>query len=483
MKRTPKSVVSLLLCMVMALSLLCSCAREPDNTQPDAPRNDAPAGQEVETPKDGPAPEEDVITVMVPPLSNNYFAEMKKWADQFHEEYPHLTLKVIETSWDDHDQKLSTMASAGEAPDIAEVAYYNVGKYVQNGTAIDMSRYMSAEQMADYDANVLAFLQMDGGTYGAPLYTGIQTIGANRDMLEAAGVDVDKVQTGGWTFDEFLEALKNGTTDSCYGFVFSASGVTSADYVNVFGKAAGLNSAFNEDLKYDFTSRKMLNLLQATEDMVAAGYMPDYGIEALARWTMCITGEAMIVGKAPSSFENLARKNNAALDANDGTATENSIRITYARLPMPMMEGVPESCFASVDGLAMFRNVETTEEHLKNVATALYWLSSGDRAGFLCGDCFETPVCGSGREAFSKYAQEGMDERNAACGEYLVSKVIAPPAGVSAEQQETASRLLDEVIVPKVQALLAGEVGAQDAYQMIVDAAVEAFGEENCNLN
>lgn len=482
MKRNTKAIVSLLLCLVMTLSLLCSCAKEPAS-QPDALQNDPPASQENTAPESETPPAEDTITVMLPPLSSNYFAEVEKWVDQFHQEYPNLTLKVIETSWDDHDQKLSTMASAGEAPDIAEVAYYNVGKYVQNGTAIDMSQYMTAEQLADYDQNVLAFMQMDGGTYGAPLYTGIQSIGAHREMLEAAGVDVDYVQTHGWTWDEFLEAVKNGTTDSCYGFVFSASGVTSTDYINVFGKAAGLNSAFNNDLKYDYTSKKMLNLLQATEDMVAAGYMPDYGIEALARWTMCITGEAMIVGKAPASFENLAKKNNAALDANDGTAVENSIKITYARLPMPMMNGEPECCFASVDGLVMFRNVDTTEEHLKNVATALYWLSSGDRSGFLCGDCFETPVCKSGREVFDKYAQEGLDERNAACGEYLVSKVIAPPTGVSAENQEAASKLLDEVIVPKVQALLAGEVSAQDAYQMIVDAAIEVFGEENCNLD
>ncbi|MDE6880758.1 MAG: hypothetical protein K2P20_05305 [Oscillospiraceae bacterium] len=171
------------------------------------------------------------------------------------------------------------------------------------------------------------------------------------------------------------------------------------------------------------------------------------------------------------------------MDANDGTATENSIKITYARLPMPMMNGEPESCFASVDGLVMFRNVNTTEEHLKNVATALYWLSTGDRSGFLCGDGFEIPVCKSGREVFDKYAQEGLDERNTACGEYLVSKVIAPPTGISAENQEAASKLLDEVIVPKVQALLAGEISAQDAYQTIVDAAIRVFGEENCNLN
>lgn len=46
---------------------------------------------------------------------------MTEWADEFHEMYPNLTMEVIGTSWDDHTTKLSTMAQAGEAPDISEI--------------------------------------------------------------------------------------------------------------------------------------------------------------------------------------------------------------------------------------------------------------------------------------------------------------------------------------------------------------------------
>ena len=43
--------------------------------------------------------------------------------------------------------------------------------------------------------------------------------------------------------------------------------------------------------------------------------------------------------------------------------------------------------------------------------------------------------------------------------------------------------MMDEVIVPQMQALLAGETGAQDMYDAIVSAAKDAFGEDGCELD
>lgn len=75
---------------------------------------------------------------------------------------------------------------------------------------------------------------------------------------------------------------------------------------------------------------------------------------------MCQQGKAMIFGKAMPLFENNINKNNAALEANDGTAVENSIPVNYAFLPVPTMEGAEASCFGSVDGLIALRNNKTT---------------------------------------------------------------------------------------------------------------------------
>ena len=156
----------------------------------------------------------DTITVMVPPVTGTYLDDIDTWANDFMAEHPEIKVEVIKTSWDDHNSKLNTMANAGEAPDIAEVSYSAIGTYVELGLGVEIDQYMDADRLSDYDQNALDYMSLGGHVYGLPLYITIQALGANKDMLEAAGVDVAKVQTEGWTYDQFMEAIKNGTTET-----------------------------------------------------------------------------------------------------------------------------------------------------------------------------------------------------------------------------------------------------------------------------
>ena len=468
-----KKIIAMLLALVMVFAL-CACG-----SQPAAEQTQAPAAEESKAPaEETPAAAEDTITVMVPPVTGTYLDDIDKWAAEFTEMYPNLHIEVIKTSWDDHNDKLSTMANAGEAPDIAEISYSNIGQYVDLGLGVDISAYMDADRLADYDQNAMDYMSIENVPYGLPLYITIQSIGGNREMLEAAGADIEKIQTEGWTYEEFLEVIKNGTTDDCFGFVFANSGVTASDFLNIFGVAAGLNNAFTDDLKYAYTSENMLKLLEAVEEMTKSGYMPNYGIEAGQRMVMCQQGKAMIFGKAMPLFENNINKNNAALEANDGTAVENSIPVNYAFLPVPTMEGAEASCFGSVDGLIALRNNKTTDEHLKNVCLFLDYISSGERIAAVDQTLLLEPVCQTGRDAY--VSPEGLDEGNVASAARCIGLVVAPPAGVTAEQSASAKTIMDEVIVPKFQALLAGEATAQEVYDAVCTAATEAFGADGC---
>lgn len=420
----------------------------------------------------------DTITVMVPPVTGTYLDDIDTWANDFMAEHPEIKVEVIKTSWDDHNSKLNTMANAGEAPDIAEVSYSAIGTYVELGLGVEIDQYMDAERLADYDQNALDYMSLDGHVYGLPLYITIQALGANKDMLEAAGVDVAKVQTEGWTYDEFMEAIKNGTTENCFGFVFANSGVTAGDFLSIFGVSAGLTNSFTSDLKYAYTSDNMLKLLEAVETMTKSGYMPNYGVEAGQRMVMCQTGNAMIFGKAMPLFENNFKKNNAALEANDGTAVENSQKMDYAFLPVPTMDGCEESCYGTVDGLIAMRNKNTTDEHLKNVLLFMDYICSGERIATCMNELYLDPVCQTGRDAL--VLEEGRDADNLATAARCIAMVQAPPEGVTTEMTATAKKLMDEQIVPKFQLLLAGETTAKDAYDHICEAAFAAFGEENC---
>ena len=465
-----KKLIALLLVLAMALGL-AACTAKPVETQAPEAGNDDPV---VVDPGNTP----DTIVIMAPPVTGEYLNNLKVWAADFNKLYPHLTVEIIETSWGDHSDKLSTMAQAGEAPDIAEISSGALGTYVEMGVAIDIAKYMSADRLADYDANAVEYMSLEGVTYGLPLYLTIQSIGANKTLMEELGIDVAKIQNEGWTYEEFLDVIKLGTTDSRYGFVFANSGVTASDMLNIFGAGAGLSNNFTADLKYTFTSENMLTLLTAIEEMTKSGYMPNFGVEAGQRMVMCQTGNAMIFGKAMPLFESNFVKNNAALEANDGTAVENSLPMEYAFLPVPTMMGCAESCYGTVDGLIAMRNKNTTDEHLANVLLFMDYICSGDRIASCMNELYLDPVCQSGRDAL--VLQEGRDEQNLATAGRCIGMVEAPPAGVTAEMTATAKKLMDEVIVPKFQLLLAGEATAQEVYDYICEAAFAYFGEENC---
>ena len=465
-----KKIIAMLLACMMVLGMFAACG---NTTEPTEPQNSDNGNANVE-----PSNEPDTIVVMAPPVTGEYLNNLKVWAADFNALYPHLTVEIIETSWGDHSDKLSTMAQAGEAPDIAEISSGALGTYVEMGVAIDIAKYMAEGRLADYDANALEYMSLEGTVYGLPLYLTIQSIGANKTLMEELGIDVAKIQNEGWTYEEFLDVIKLGTADGRYGFVFANAGVTASDMLNIFGAGAGLGNNFTEDLKYTFTSDNMLTLLTAIEEMTKSGYMPNFGVEAGQRMVMCQTGNAMIFGKAMPLFESNFKKNNAALEANDGTAVENSLPMDYAFLPVPTMMGCAESCYGTVDGLIAMRNNRTTDEHLQNVLLFMDYICSGDRIASCMNELYLDPVCQSGRDAL--VLEEGRDEANLATAGRCIAMVEAPPAGVTAEMTATAKKMMDEHIVPKFQLLLAGEATAQEVYDYICEAAYAFFGEDNC---
>ena len=113
-----------------------------------------------------------------------------------------------------------------------------------------------------------------------------------------------------------------------------------------------------------------------------------------------------------------------------------------------------------MDGRVALRNNKTTDEHLKNVLLFMDYICSGDRIASCMNELYLEPVCQTGRDA------------------------LVLPEGRDADNLATAGRCIamvqDEQIIPKFQALLAGEISAQDMYDHIVEAAHDAFGAENC---
>ena len=472
-----KKLIALLMAAVM-LFALCACgAKTEESAEPETPATETQPAAEVAPVEEAEEAAPDTITCLLPPVMADYGDYVREAAKEYCQDHPNITIEVTDTTWNDHTEKLSTMALAGEAPDISEIDCTALGTYVDMGVTVDITKYWDAETLADFDESVLGYMTLDNTLYGVPLFVTIQTLGGNKAMLEAAGVDVAKVQSEGWTYNEFLEAIKAGTNDETFGFVFANQGITTQDFVNIFGGVAGLVNQFTDDLKYAYTSENMLALLNAMNDIIRSGYMPDYTVAAGERLVMLQKGQTMVTGKAMPMFEGNCKTSSET--AKDPANTEGFIEMEYVVLPMPVMDNVKPNCYGGAGALLPLRNANTTEEHMKNVCDFYYFLSSGAPAAAVCDACYMPALCVTGRTAQESTTID-QSEDNAIAAAYCTSLLKAPPAGVSADDAAAAAQVLNEVILPKVEALVAGEATPDEVYSAICDSAFELLGEENC---
>lgn len=471
-------VFASMLALTVSLTALSACSSGNDNKGSDAGASSTPGSGGT------PSAATDTITALLPPVSANYQSKFDQMEADFNALYPNLTLKIEPASWEDITQKLDTQVNAGNPPDIAFIGSDGISKYVQQGMLMDITTAVTPEMVADFDSLPLGYMKNDSGMYGFPAYMSIHALGGNKAFLEEAGIDWKSVQQNGWTYEEFREAIKKGVVQSDgktsrYGFVFATSGVTAKDYLNILVKNAGMPAAFDEDLKYTYTSNNFLEVLKAVRQLIDDGSMPKElsSVDAGKRWNMFLTGQTMITGKGLSAFENSAKNNNKKIQANDG-AVEGSIEVDYVVLPVPTFAGADPVASAAVDGYVTFRGKkEPTDEHKANVAKAAYFLASGKIAAETNSELLVEQITNTGREA-EKSLNIERDADNAAASQRLQS--IASPArpDIPATLGAEAIKLEDSVLVPKFQALLANEITPENMFDEVKKAAIKAFGED-----
>jgi len=475
MKRKLRVMASIL-AVSLSLTTVVACSSNNNNGNAAGPSN---------TTNTGNAGAKDTITALLPPVSAGFqdnFAQMEK---DFNALYPNLTLKVEPASWEDMTQKLDTQVNAGSPPDIAFIGSEGISKYVQQGMLMDITDTATPEMIADYDTAPLEYMKNGNGLYGFPGYMEVHALGGNKKFLEEAGIDWKSVQKNGWTYEEFREAIKKGVVKegnntSRYGFVFATAGVASKDYLNILIKNAGMPAAFTTDLKYAYTSKNYLEVLKAVRQLIDDGSMPKElsSVDAGKRWNMFLTGQTMITGKGLATFENSANKNNEKIKANDGSAVQGSIEADYIVLPVPTFLGQERKSSTVVDGYVTFRGKkEPTAEHKANVVKAAYFLASGKVSATTNNDLFAAHITKSGREA-----AEGMtinrNADNVAAVETMLEHATPARPDIPVELGAKAIKLEDEVIIPKLQGLLAGEITPEAMFEAVKAAAIKAFGED-----
>lgn len=492
MKKSARTI-SIMLASLLCAAAVTGCGGEPSSSAGSSTGSGADTTATTAKPSasstgDSSSGEKDTITALLPPVSGKFQDRFKDISAKFTQENPNLTLQIEPASWEDMTQKLDTQVNAGSPPDIAFIGSDGISKYVDLGMLLDISDTATSEMVGDFDEGPLNYMKNGDGLYGFPAYMEIHCLGGNQEMLEKAGIDWKAVQKNGWTFDEFRESIKKGVVkdDSgnvqTYGFVFACSGVTAKDYLNLLVKNAGMPAAFDENLKYSYTSQNFLEVLKDIRILIDDGSMPKElsSVDAGKRWNMFLTGQTMITGKGLATFENSANQNNAKLEASDGSAVEGSIPVNYIVLPVPTIAGAPQKNSAAVDGYVTFRGKkEPTAEHKANMVKAAYFMASGEVAAETNNELFVAHITKTGRKAAESITVERSADNKAAVDTLIANAAPARP-DIPTDLGAKAIKIEDEVLVPKLQALLAGETTPEEMYEAVKKAAVAAFGEDGC---
>ena len=192
-----KKIFTLLLALLMLFALV-GC-NKPSNEGGETGGGEA-GGQEQQEPATG-----NTLTVWCwDPAFNIY--SMKEAEKIYQKDHPDFVLEVIETPWDDVQDKINTAGMSGDAsilPDIVLMQDNAFQKNVMSYPELFIDVDGSGINFNDFAASKVAYSVVNGKHYGVPFDNGAVIAAYRTDVLAEAGYTIDDFKDVTW--DEWIE--------------------------------------------------------------------------------------------------------------------------------------------------------------------------------------------------------------------------------------------------------------------------------------
>ncbi|PYI57148.1 ABC transporter substrate-binding protein [Paenibacillus flagellatus] len=426
----------------------------------------AGCGKSGDTPEAGktPATEQkqdttpDTVKVWTYPVHGKYEDDIKVLIADFNAKYPHIKVEYEILSWAEGPKKFDVALNAGSPPDL----YFGGmnGQYVSTGLAMPIDSYLavSEETKKDFLPGTLETMQFGGKQYGLPLYQSLWGWGANKRILDEAGVDYKKIQENGWTWPEFLEVAKKlnkKLPDGSQQYALVTDG-TSIDFLDMITRNAGLVDAVDAKGNFIWNDQRIVDALKFISTLVKDGYMPKETV-ALApakRTEMFYAGQAAIISKAIPYYDVMIANRNKDIDAGKIKGE----KIEYIQLPVPHSPSVNGYGVTTGGGegyIAFTQKGANNEQHKKNtflVMEALTGAKAGNSANELC-----LPFVRNSQA--KEFAGKGLAKEINFNVSKKMRENLAPQVALSIDVDKAAKlkQYREQVEKPNFQAVLAGE--------------------------
>ena len=178
-----KKIISLLLVLAMALTLVACGAKEEAPAATEAPKAEAPAAE---------APAASAEKVEVTMIAAQYGNETADWWANFVKEFnaanPTINLTVDVVSWNDIYTVVNTRVANGQAPDLLNIDVF--ADFQADGLLLPAEDWVSEETYAKFFPSFLAESVVDDVVWAVPDLASARALYYNKDILDAAGVAV-----------------------------------------------------------------------------------------------------------------------------------------------------------------------------------------------------------------------------------------------------------------------------------------------------
>lgn len=120
-------------------------------------------------------------------------ALQKKIVDEFNQKNPSSQVEIDIVNWNDGHQKLQTLISGNQAPDLAIVGTRWMAEYQKAGLLADLSTgEQNGPAIDEFVPGVLEAGRIEGKLVGLPVAASVRGLYFNRTMLKKAGVEPPK---------------------------------------------------------------------------------------------------------------------------------------------------------------------------------------------------------------------------------------------------------------------------------------------------
>ena len=417
-----KRILALLLCAVMAFSLMAGCSTNKDADEPDES-----TGSDVSPETEA----KDEITVMVP----DWAVPTDEMLDEFESETG-IGVTISTVGWDDIRGKIAIAAAGGAAAaDVVEVDWSWLGEF-------DAANWLEPLDVPDEDKEdmptLTAFTAADGRVLAMPYANDFRLAYYNTEMFEEAGIEKAPE-----TWDEVYDAMvKLKTSGVCeYPFAMPMNADESATTSMIWMAFANFGQVFNEDrtLNEEAVSFALSYLNRMVEEGLCDPTIKTAsGMEVYHKLT---AGEAaFIVG--PTSF--VSRVNDPS---------ESAVVGKVQPILLPGKEAPSEKTFALPEGVG----VTSFSQHKEAAKKYVAWFTSPETQVKLNAAQNAIPTRSS---ILEKLIEEEVLKNTGAMLEESYRIASPFPGGVPEYYSEMSNAIYNEI-----NAMVLGNVTPEEAFK------------------